>query len=552
MCSSIRNKEPSESEDLIQHTKQICCTFLRFVIIQLHVLFDCIVDFIFGLYYDKKANKVPPVEQKLLLESAVSLAEKIRTKQVTSEEVVGAFIARCKEVNCLINAIVVERYEPALEDAKKVDLMIQQGIDQEKIKNEKPFLGVPFTTKESNRAEGLIHSLGLLCRRNHCCEDDAATVRLLKEAGAILIAKTNVPELNLWTESRNHLFGQTNNPYNTTRTVGGSSGGEGALMAASGTPLSLASDIGGSTRMPAFFNGCFGHKPSEGLISVYGIGLRDKHFLDTMVAAGPICRHAEDIAPVLKVLIDKNPKFQLDDRLKNLPMYKNGPRLRFDESVNVKDLKVFYQESSGDLRASKVTKTMRTTIRKAVKHLEKLTGSATKIKIPGSEYSFKLWRYWMTRENVNFRENITGGKYSTSAIRELANLLTGNSQLTAAAVFKLADEDFFPEVNAEWAKSVTAKAKLFLAETLGDNGVLLYTSAPFPASYHYSAFLRPYNFGYWCFFNVLRFPSLQVPMGLDKQGLPVGIQVIAAPYNDHLCLAVGRELEKEFGGWVQP
>lgn len=104
----------------------------------------------------------------------------------------------------------------------------------------------------------------MLGRRNYCSEDDATTVRLLKEAGAILIAKTNVPELNLWTESRNNLFGQTNNPYNTTRTVGGSSGGEGALMAASGTPLSLASDIGGSTRMPAFFNGLFGHKPSEG------------------------------------------------------------------------------------------------------------------------------------------------------------------------------------------------------------------------------------------------------------------------------------------------
>lgn len=111
---------------------------------------------------------------------------------------------------------------------------------------------------------GMIHSMGLLCRRNYRSKEDATAVRYLKEAGGILIATTNVPELNLWCESRNKLYGQTNNPYNTTRTVGGSSGGEGAIVTASGAPFSICSDIGGSTRMPAFFTGLFGHKPSEG------------------------------------------------------------------------------------------------------------------------------------------------------------------------------------------------------------------------------------------------------------------------------------------------
>lgn len=87
----------------------------------------------------------------------------------------------------------------------------------------------------------------------------------MKNAGGILIAKTNIPELNLWCESRNNLYGQTCNPYNTTRNVGGSSGGEGAIITACGAAISIGSDIGGSTRMPAFFNGVFGHKPTEGL-----------------------------------------------------------------------------------------------------------------------------------------------------------------------------------------------------------------------------------------------------------------------------------------------
>ncbi|XP_018314545.1 fatty-acid amide hydrolase 2 [Mycetomoellerius zeteki] len=535
MCTYVKNKDSPQCQDMLQFVKKSCWNFFRYVIIHLHFIFDSIVDFAFGMYYDKKAKKVPSVKNKLLLESAVSLAEKIRTKKVTSEEIVKAYIERCKEVNDLINAVVECRYSDAIEEAKAVDAMIEKGVDLEKIRIMQPFLGVPFTTKESNQVKGLVHSMGLLSRRNHRSEEDATTVRFLKEAGGILIATTNIPELLLWTESRNNVYGQTNNPYNTTRTVGGSSGGDAAIVSASGAPFSLTSDIGGSTRMPAFFNGLFGHKPSEGLTPIAGVGLREKDYPDTMCTVGPLCRKAEDLIPFLKVLVGPN-----------------VTKLKLDEPINLKNLKVFYQESSGDLRASKMNNIMRAALMKAVQHFRELTGSATKIKIPGSEYSFKLWRYCMSSEDINFKLNITNRKYVSSASGEIYNLLTGNSQITLSAIMKLIDEDFFPRENAEWAKNTIAKAKQFLMKKLSDNGVLFYPSAPFSASYHYSAFLRPFNFGYWCLFNVLRFPTCQVPLGLDKQGLPVGIQVVAAPYNDHLCFAVAKELETAFGGWVPP
>ncbi|XP_011875142.1 PREDICTED: fatty-acid amide hydrolase 2 [Vollenhovia emeryi] len=535
MCTSVKYKDSLESQSMLQLAKELFWKLLRCIIVQLHFLFDTIVDFAFGMYYDKKAKKVPPVKNKLLLESAVSLAEKIRTKKVSSEEIVTAYIERCKEVNDLLNAIVESRYSDAIEEAKAVDATIEKCVDLEKIRITQPFLGVPFTTKESNRVKGFVHSMGLPCRRTHRAEEDATAVRFLKEAGGIIIATTNVPELNLWSESRNNLYGQTNNPYNTTRTVGGSSGGEGAIVSASGSPLSITSDIGGSTRMPAFYNGLFGHKPSEGLTPMVGIGLRENDYPDTMAAVGPLCRKTEDLIPLLKVLVGPN-----------------VTKLKLDEPVNLKDLKVFYQENPGDLRMSKVNGNMRATLIKAVQHFKELTGSATKIKIPGSEYSLKLWRYCMCCENFNFKLNITGKKYVASASGEIYNLLTGNSQLTLAAIMKLMDEDFLPRENAEWGKSTLATAKQFLAEKLGDDGVLFYPSAPCPASYHYSAYLRPYNFAYWGLFNVLRFPVCQVPLGLDEQGLPVGIQVVAAPYNDHLCFAVAKELETAFGGWVPP
>ncbi|EZA54716.1 hypothetical protein DMN91_006814 [Ooceraea biroi] len=535
MCTSVKNKDSGQCKDTVQLAKNLCWKFLRCMIVHLHSLFDCFVDFAFGLYYDNKAKKVPPVKNNLLLESAVSLAEKIRTKKVSSEEVVRTYIERCKEVNGLINAIVQDRYDDAIKEAKAVDDIIEKSTDPEKLKVTQPFLGVPFTTKESNRAKGLIHSMGLLCRRNCRAEEDATTIRYFKEAGAILIAKTNIPELNQWVESRNNLYGQTNNPYNTSRTVGGSSGGDSAIVSASGVPIAVGSDIGGSTRIPAFCNGLFGHKPSEGLTPVAGIGLRDIDYPSTMVAVGPICRKTEDLIPSMKVLIGPNVS-----------------KVRLDEPVNVKNLKVYYQANSCDLRTSKVSGAMQAALMKAVAHFKELTGFAEKIKVPGSEYSFRLWRYWMTREDINFKLDLTDRKYVTSATREVFNLLTGNSQLTLAALIKLIDADYFPQENAEWAKSVTGKAKQFLLETLSDDGVLFYPSSPTTAGYHYSPFLKPYNFGYTALFNVLRFPTCQVPLGLDEQGVPVGIQVIAAPYNDHLCFAVAKELEAAFGGWVPP
>lgn len=114
--------------------------------------------------------------------------------------------------------------------------------------------------------KGMKHTMGMMCRRDYVSTEDATVVELLKQAGGIIIAKSNIPEMNLWIESRNNVYGQTNNPYNTTRTVGGSSGGEGAIVAACGTAISIGSDIGGSSRIPAFCNGIFGFKPSEGLL----------------------------------------------------------------------------------------------------------------------------------------------------------------------------------------------------------------------------------------------------------------------------------------------
>lgn len=164
----------------------------------------------------------------------------------------------------MLNVIVEDSYEQAIAEAKEVDRLIEKHEDVDTLKRNKPFLGVPFTTKESNEVKGFLHTMGSVFRPDVRSNEDATIVGYMKSAGGIFLAKTNIPELNMWCETRNNVYGQTNNPYDTTRTVGGSSGGEGAIVASCGSPISVASDIGGSTRMPAYYTGVYGHKPSEG------------------------------------------------------------------------------------------------------------------------------------------------------------------------------------------------------------------------------------------------------------------------------------------------
>lgn len=153
----------------------------------------------------------------------------------------------------MLNAVVDGPFKEALEEAKRID----DRIANKQITNDefeaKPFLGVPFTTKDSTCVAGKLHTLGLLARRDTIAKEDAECVARMKAAGAIIIATTNIPEVNKWQETRNNLIGQTNNPYDVRRTVGGSSGGEAALLASCGTCFGLGTDIGGSIRMPAFY-----------------------------------------------------------------------------------------------------------------------------------------------------------------------------------------------------------------------------------------------------------------------------------------------------------
>ncbi|XP_059057655.1 fatty-acid amide hydrolase 2-like [Achroia grisella] len=500
---------------------------------------DMFIDFIFGFYWESKRQPIPDLlaRHRMLAESAVTLAARIRNKELTSENLVQACIERIKLVNKILNAVTDERFEEALKDARNVDKNIAEGLPDAYFV-ERPFLGVPFTTKESNAIAGVLNTLGLLSRRHIRAAEDAESVRLMRAAGAIPLAVTNVPEVNKWQECRNLLFGTTCNPYHSGRSTGGSSGGEGALCAAYASPISLCSDIGGSTRMPAFFCGLFALNPTAGYTNLRGLSLRTGEE-PTMAAVGFVSRHCSDLAPLTAVVAgDKAPLLTLNAR------------------VDPKTIDYYYVETAQDLRVSPICSDLRQAMNRVISKLTELTPSTDKAPKPyyheGFNHMFVLWRYWMTRETEKFPKVLTNNRGEAKALVELPKKILGLSQYTMPAIMKLFDEQVMPPVNAQWAEKLTKELSEDLVARLGERGVLLFPSAPAPAPYHAALMLRPFNFAYWGIFNVLRLPAAQVPLGLNSDGLPIGIQVVAGPRQEALCLSVAQLLEKEFGGFVPP
>lgn len=157
----------------------------------------------------------------------------------------------------------------------------------------------------------------------------------------------------------------------------------------------------------------------------------------------------------------------------------------------------------------------------------------------------------MSKEGVNFAHELTNRHKEANVFVEFPKKFIGMCDYTLAALFKLAD-DVLPKEKQQWAEDTTKSLRNKMLTELPSNGVLLFPSYTWPAPHHFTCFLRPFNYSYWCIFNVLKFPVTQVPLGLSKDGLPVGIQVVAAPYNDHLTIAVAKYLEKQFGGYVPP
>jgi len=229
--------------------------------------------------------------------SATELARRIAGGEVSSREVVEAHIARIEAINDRLNAVVQKRFDAARREADQVDAAVAEG---ERALG--PLAGVPMTIKECFDVRGMTANIGIEGLGQQPTPEDGPLVARLKAAGAIVLGKTNIPQLMSMHETDNPVYGRTNNPWDLSRSPGGSSGGEAAVIAAGGSPLGLGNDLGGSIRIPAHFCGIHGIKPTSGRLTNLG-ALANFRGLEAMVPQpGPLARHVDDLTLAVRLL----------------------------------------------------------------------------------------------------------------------------------------------------------------------------------------------------------------------------------------------------------
>ncbi|GAB1598937.1 fatty-acid amide hydrolase 2-like isoform X1, partial [Argonauta hians] len=507
-----------------------------------------IFNIIFNVLHSAPPISVPPVTNPLLLKSATKLSKMIRNKEVKCTEVLEAFIERSKLVNATINSICSDCYEVARQQAREVNKILEQDdIPDEYSEENSPFLGVPLSVKEAFALTGMPNTSGLVIRKNTIATKDADVVANLRKSGVIPYVVTNISELCMWYESANNIYGRSCNPYNKGCITGGSSGGEGCLIGSGASVIGVGSDIGGSIRIPSFFNGIFGHKTSSGIISNEGQFPNASGVQKELLSVGPMCRYAEDLKPMLRIMARENAK-----------------KLKLDEPVDLSKLKIYYMEhDEGGLFSSSVQPEMKSVIHKVTKHFREKFGIETEaVHLSQMKYSLEVWCAKLCAKSSDkdprnaFCYLMTNCQYSINPVIEFLKWVVYQSDHTLPAIALALSEYILEKMDNsasdEMFLSIGDTLKKKMANLLGENGVFLYPPHPRPAPYHNQPLTTPFDFSYTAIFNFLGLPVTQCPVGLSSKGLPLGVQVVGSNLADRVTITVAQEIEAAFGGWVNP
>ena len=472
--------------------------------------------------------------------SALQLAEKIRSREISSVELTQLYIDRIETHDGDINAVVVRLFDDALDRARRADDAIASGDDLG------PLHGVPMTIKESYAIADTVSSWGMEAFRNNKAKQDGLAVRRFREAGAHFLGKTNVPVQLADFQSYNPIYGTTGNPWDTSRTPGGSSGGSAASLAAGFCALEAGSDIGGSIRNPAHFCGVYGHKPTYGIIPMQGhelvAGLPDAD----LAVCGPLARSADDLHVALDIMAGPSEREALGWQL-------NLPAADFED---LKDLRVAVWANDD------IATVTSETAERAVMVGETLSRLGARVS-DTARPDFDL-----AQAEQNYQTLLTS--VMTAAMTEEAVL---EAEVRAA---EFDAEDFSNEAitaratvlpHREWIRTNYGREKLRRAwgEFFEEWDLLICPQMATPAFPHdhrdfgqrtieVDNISQPYfRQVFWSGIVVNAYlPSTVFPTGPSREGLPIGLQAISAPYRDHRTIEFARQIAREIGGFVPP
>ena len=451
-----------------------------------------------------------------LFKSAVEMAALVRAKKISAEELVRAHLDRIHQVNPALNAVCKLDSEGALQAARAADAALMRGEPVG------PLHGVPMTIKDSFDTKGLISTGGTSGRANYVPSADATAVARLRFAGAIILGKTNTPELTISYETDNLIYGRTNNPYDLTRTCGGSSGGAAAILAVGGAALELGSDTAGSIRVPAHFCGVAGLKPTFARVSRAGHIIPPGGVVGRQTHIGPMARSVADLALALSIISGIDPE---DPDV--------VPVINADHTkVHTKGLRVAY---FADFQKG----TVATEVRKAV------TDTVALLRADGIECVEARPDCFEAAEQIAGALNAgDGGEYYRQLLRRYGstNLHPSTASFLQNVRNGVISGRKYSDVLMEWA-ALRESALKFMMQF----DVMICPPCSGVAPKHGAAGSLDFTAAY--FFNYVGWPVAVVRAGKSAEGLPVGVQVVGRPWREDNVLAVALQIEQNLGGW---
>ena len=475
--------------------------------------------------------------------SATELIAALADKTISSEQLVKNCIKRIEALDEKINAVVVRDFERALKAAKQADAQISRG-------ERRPLLGLPITVKESFDVAGLRKSWGDCRNKNLISDTDALAVARLKEAGAIIIGKTNIAYMLKDWQTYNDVYGTTKNPRDMNLTPGGSSGGSAAALAAGFVSLELGSDMAGSLRAPAHFCGVFAHKPSLNLIPMRGTeppGVQaSPDRINDFAVVGPMARTANDLALALDVLA--GPDEWLDGK---------GYRLSLPKNLHQKlsDFRVLVIDAHPLCPVDDVVKNAINTMSNSLVKL----GVAVSRNTSDVPNLSEIAHIYATLFTSFAAEKMPAEEYRQKQL--IAKSMAGDASFLASQIRG------FVLTHREWLIAMRARKQLRKQwrNLYRKYDVILHPVMPTPAFPHdHSNIVNrkikingvdiPYlNQHVWGSIAVLfGLPSTVIPINNSEIGLPVGVQVIGNYLEDNTTITFANLIEQAFGGFVIP
>jgi fatty acid amide hydrolase len=496
---------------------------------------------------------------------AAELARLIAAGNTTSAEAVEQHIARIGQVNPRLNALAVERFDAARAEARKADELQRTGAPLPALH------GVPVTIKECLDVQGMASTFGLPSRAGHRAERDEVHVARLRAAGAIPIAKTNVAQALFFYETDNPLYGRTANPWNAERTPGGSSGGEAALIATGASPLGLGTDIGGSVRIPAAFCGIASMKPTAGRCDDMGrfsVPLGQRAIASQV---GALARSVEDVALGIEI-INGGARPQVP-----------GQPLGDWREVDVSKLRVAYYTDDGTFAPAPAVVRA---VREAADMMRAAGAQVSEWSPPDARYGMNLLygifggdglallkkRMGSDKRMPQVAQLMAMAPLPRGAIKALMALLRGVGQPTMAdglEAFGLRPTSHYWELVEAQIDYRERFAAALDAGAGGPFDVILCPPCALPALTHGATKELVTVGAYACLYNLLGWPAGVVPVSRVREneqvgrqasrdvvnkvalrveqgsaGLPVGVQVVARPWNEHVALAGMAAIER--------